>query len=117
MEQQRIESSDTDEALLIKGTGWVTLGIKLGAVESAIGFVPPQFGVVLARRILRFLGRALLIIGLLKGCVFNALPNLICDVVAYKLIGSMYPKTFNKSAKKLSLENANGHSAVPVSDL
>ncbi|KAJ4486781.1 hypothetical protein C8J55DRAFT_508626 [Lentinula edodes] len=67
LEQQRIESSDTDEALLIKGTGWVTLGIKLGAVESAIGFVPPQFGVVLARRILRFLGRALLIIGLLKG--------------------------------------------------
>ncbi|KAJ4490452.1 hypothetical protein J3R30DRAFT_80993 [Lentinula aciculospora] len=67
LEQERIESSDTDVALLLRGTGWVTLGIKLGAVESVIGFVTPQFGVVLARRIIRLLGRASLIIGLLKG--------------------------------------------------
>ncbi|KAJ3793269.1 hypothetical protein GGU11DRAFT_417436 [Lentinula aff. detonsa] len=67
LEQQRIETSDTDEALLLRGTGWITLGIKLGAVETAIGFVSPQFGVVLARRILRLLGRASLIIGLLEG--------------------------------------------------
>ncbi|KAJ3976033.1 hypothetical protein EV361DRAFT_817327 [Lentinula raphanica] len=67
MEQQRIESSNSDAALLFRGTGWITLGIKLGAVETVIGYVTPQFGLVLARRIVRLLGRASLIIGLFKG--------------------------------------------------
>jgi hypothetical protein len=67
LEQQRIESSDSDEALLFRGTAWVALGIKLGAIESAIGFVPSRFGLVLARRILRALGRGSLVIGVVKG--------------------------------------------------
>ncbi|KAF9078350.1 hypothetical protein BDP27DRAFT_6215 [Rhodocollybia butyracea] len=67
LEQQRIESSDSDEALLFRGTAWVALGIKLGAIESAIGFVPSRFGLVLARRILRALGRGSLVIGVFKG--------------------------------------------------
>ncbi|KAF5391315.1 hypothetical protein D9757_002082 [Collybiopsis confluens] len=67
LEQERIESSGVDEALLFKGTGWIAVGIKLGAIETVIGFVRPQFGLVLARRILRTLGRASLIVGVFKG--------------------------------------------------
>ncbi|KIK59675.1 hypothetical protein GYMLUDRAFT_244896 [Collybiopsis luxurians FD-317 M1] len=67
LEQERIESTNADEALLFKGTGWIAFGIKLGAVESVIGFVQPHFGVVLARRIIRTLARASLTIGVFKG--------------------------------------------------
>ncbi|KAE9404096.1 hypothetical protein BT96DRAFT_917069 [Gymnopus androsaceus JB14] len=67
LEQQRIESSETDEMVLFRGTGWVAFGILLGAVETCVGFIYPQFGLVLTRRILRLLGRASLVIGIFKG--------------------------------------------------
>ena len=56
---------------MFKGTGWIVVGIKLGAIETVLAFIQPRFGIVLARRILRTLGRASLVIGLFKGCVYS----------------------------------------------
>ncbi|KIK61502.1 hypothetical protein GYMLUDRAFT_997362 [Collybiopsis luxurians FD-317 M1] len=67
LEQGRIESTEADEALLVRGTAWIVLGIKVGAIETAIAFVPQFFGTTLARRILRAVGRGSLVFGLLRG--------------------------------------------------
>jgi hypothetical protein len=67
VDQRRIETSKSDEAHLLRGVGWVTAGLKLGAIESVIGFVSVGFGSILIRRILRLLGRACLVIGAVKG--------------------------------------------------
>jgi hypothetical protein len=42
-------------------------GIKLGAIETVVGFAPAGFGGAITRRILRLLGRACLIVGIVKG--------------------------------------------------
>jgi len=65
-----------DEIHLFRGLGWVSAGLKLGAIETVVGFADINFGVALTRRILRFFGRAMLIIGVIKGCAYlsNCLP-------------------------------------------
>lgn len=65
--QQRIETKHTDEHHFFNGTGWISIGIKLGAIESIVGFTAGGFAVPLTRRILRLVGRACMIIGALKG--------------------------------------------------
>jgi hypothetical protein len=45
------------------------LGMKISAIESATGFATMSFGLILTRRILRMLGRACIIIGIVKGFV------------------------------------------------
>ncbi|CAL1709984.1 unnamed protein product [Somion occarium] len=71
MNQRRIDTTvdgSDNEVHLFNGLGWIIGGIKLGAVESIIGFVQDGgFGLALTRRILRLLGRACLIIGVVKG--------------------------------------------------
>jgi hypothetical protein len=67
VDQSRIEASQSDEAHLFQGIGWIAVGIKLGAIESVIAFAPSGFGGALTRRALRFLGRACLTIGVVKG--------------------------------------------------
>lgn len=69
MNQRRIDSTNRsdDEVHLVNGLGWIAGGIKLGAIESVIGFVDASFGLAMTRRILRLLGRACLIIGVVKG--------------------------------------------------
>ncbi|KAH7919393.1 hypothetical protein BV22DRAFT_1133859 [Leucogyrophana mollusca] len=68
LDQRRIESTETDEHHFFNGIGWITVGVKLGAIETIVGFAQGSlFAVPLARRILRLLGRASLIIGVLKG--------------------------------------------------
>ncbi|KAJ7468947.1 hypothetical protein B0H11DRAFT_2238492 [Mycena galericulata] len=67
VDQRRIETTSTDQAHLIRGIGWISGGFKLGAVETVIGFAQGGFGGALTRRILRFLARAFLIIGIVKG--------------------------------------------------
>ncbi|KAJ7172996.1 hypothetical protein C8R43DRAFT_978153 [Mycena crocata] len=67
VDQRRIETTSTDQAHLIRGIGWITGGFKLGAVETVIGFANGGFGGALTRRIIRFLARAFLIIGIVKG--------------------------------------------------
>ncbi|THH30486.1 hypothetical protein EUX98_g3697 [Antrodiella citrinella] len=70
LNQRQIDITDRgadNQAHLFNGLGWIAAGIKLGAVEGLIGFAAGGFGEALTRRILRFLGRACLIIGVLKG--------------------------------------------------
>lgn len=69
MNQRRIDNTQRteDEVHLFNGLGWITVGIKLGAIESIIGFVDASFGLAMTRRILKLLGRACLIIGVVKG--------------------------------------------------
>ena len=55
------------EAYLFKGTGWIALGMVLSTVESVIGFAEGEFGVFFTRRLLRMIGRACVIIGVVKG--------------------------------------------------
>lgn len=65
--QRNFEATASDQAYLFRGTAWIAGALKLGAIETVIGFVPSSFGIVLTRRILRFLSRAFLCIGIVKG--------------------------------------------------
>ncbi|KAJ7216372.1 hypothetical protein GGX14DRAFT_604502, partial [Mycena pura] len=67
VDQRRIETTSTDQAHLLRGIGWIAGGFKLGAIETVIGFAQGGFGGALTRRIVRFLARAFLIIGIVKG--------------------------------------------------
>lgn len=72
VDQRRIDNTahgNDNERHFFNGIGWIALGIKLGAIESIVGFASGDFGLILTRRILRFLGRACLIIGIVKGSV------------------------------------------------
>lgn len=55
------------EGILFRGLGWLVVGTKLSAIESAVGFATTSFGVILTRRVLRMIGRACIIIGVIKG--------------------------------------------------
>ncbi|OBZ77121.1 hypothetical protein A0H81_03158 [Grifola frondosa] len=67
--QRNIEEAPRSEveAYLFRGLGWIVVGMKLGAIETVVGFAQGGFTVALIRRILRLLGRGCLIIGILKG--------------------------------------------------
>ncbi|KAJ6562437.1 hypothetical protein B0H19DRAFT_1260013 [Mycena capillaripes] len=67
VDQRRIEVTSTEQAHFIRGIGWISAGFKLGAIETVIGFAQGGFGGALVRRSLRFLARAFLIIGIVKG--------------------------------------------------
>ncbi|TFK52970.1 hypothetical protein OE88DRAFT_1656687 [Heliocybe sulcata] len=69
VDQRRIElSGDSDHSVvLFKGLGWLAIGLKLGAIETVVGFALDGFGGPITRRILRFLSRACLTIGVVKG--------------------------------------------------
>jgi hypothetical protein len=67
IDQHNIESRSMDRNHLIRGTGWVVGGLKFGAIETVTGFGDATFGAVFTRRVLRFLSRAFLIIGIVKG--------------------------------------------------
>ncbi|KAI0089420.1 hypothetical protein BDY19DRAFT_993028 [Irpex rosettiformis] len=69
LEKRRIEvaKNQDNEAALINGLGWMVVGIKLGFVEAVLGFVGGSFATIIVRRGLRFLSRAFLIIGVVKG--------------------------------------------------
>lgn len=67
--QRLIEVAANDETQLLRGTAWVALGLKLGEIETIIGFVENVYWSAMTRRILRMLARASLVIGLIKGYV------------------------------------------------
>lgn len=46
----------------MRGTGWLAVGLKIGAVETAIGFAGFNFTPTIARRVLRVIGRAFILI-------------------------------------------------------
>jgi hypothetical protein len=57
------------------GIVYMTIGLEFGVIETAVGFADGSFRDALARRLLRAIARALLIIGLIKGLVvFYVLP-------------------------------------------
>lgn len=68
------------EGILFRGLGWLVIGAKISAIETATGFATTSFGVILTRRVLRMIGRACIIIGVIKGfaspqCFFSGIPN------------------------------------------
>ena len=68
--QRSLDASQSEkemEAHLFRGLGWIVAGTKLGAIETVIGFAQGGFGIAFTRRVLRMLGHACLIIGLVKG--------------------------------------------------
>lgn len=68
---------NSDEAHLFKGIVWICIGLKLGAIESVIGFANIGFAGAMSRRLLRFLSRGFLTVGLAKGYVFvTSMPRL-----------------------------------------
>lgn len=72
-DQRRIDTENTDERHFFNGTGWIALGIKLGAAECFVGFASGGFSIPLSRRILRLASRACIIFGTLKGWVSSTL--------------------------------------------
>lgn len=54
----------------VRGIVWVSAGVKIGALESLLGFAGGSFGIALARRIMRFSSRVCLCIGLSMRYVF-----------------------------------------------
>lgn len=71
VQQREIEDKGgmQEETYLFKGTGWMALGMALSAAEAFVGFASGVFGIFLTRRILRMIGRACIIIGVVKGHV------------------------------------------------
>jgi hypothetical protein len=67
VDKRRIRTTEADEAHPFRGIGWICCGFKLGAIETVLGFAGGAFGVALARRILRFLARAFVCIGITMG--------------------------------------------------
>jgi hypothetical protein len=66
---RRIQTSTTDEGRLhlFGELGWTAAGIKLGAIETVLGFTDAGFGQDITRRVLRLLSRACLSVAVVKG--------------------------------------------------
>jgi hypothetical protein len=67
LNKKRIETSFMDAAHFLRGIPWLFAALKLGTIETVVGFAGGQFGVAFTRRMLRFLSRACLCIGLAEG--------------------------------------------------
>ncbi|KAF9025831.1 hypothetical protein BDZ89DRAFT_1135245 [Hymenopellis radicata] len=67
LNQRDLEAASSDQGYLFKGTGWISGGLKLGAIETVIGFAHAGFGGAITRRILRLLSHACISIGVVKG--------------------------------------------------
>lgn len=63
------EASTKPKPYMFKGVGWVALGVKLGSIESLLGFVDGQYNIIITRRVLRLLSRTCMIVAVLTGCV------------------------------------------------
>lgn len=71
------------EGILFRGLGWLAVGAKISAIESAAGFATTSFGVILTRRVLRMIGRACLIIGVIKGFVSSLTRWSLCVIMYF----------------------------------
>ncbi|KAH9046608.1 hypothetical protein EDB84DRAFT_1465598 [Lactarius hengduanensis] len=69
VKQRSIEdrAATEQEGVLFRGQGWLVVGMKLSMCETALGWVPPSFGLLFTRRGIRLIGRACIIIGVVKG--------------------------------------------------
>ncbi|KAH9077561.1 hypothetical protein EDB83DRAFT_1491396 [Lactarius deliciosus] len=69
VKQRNIEdrAATEQEGVLFRGQGWLVVGMKLSMCETALGWVAPSFGLLFTRRGIRLIGRACIIIGVVKG--------------------------------------------------
>ncbi|KAI8989181.1 hypothetical protein BD414DRAFT_486330 [Trametes punicea] len=70
LHKRTIETNGNEKAMethLFRGLGWIVVGMKLGAIETVIGFAQGGFPIAFTRRLLRFIAHACLIVGVLKG--------------------------------------------------
>lgn len=51
--QRNIEYTGSDQGTLYGGIGWTSAGLKVGAIETVLGFVGPSFGLQMTRRSLK----------------------------------------------------------------
>ncbi|KAI0315294.1 hypothetical protein OF83DRAFT_365126 [Amylostereum chailletii] len=124
--QRDIESRNNvqNETFLFKGTGWIALGMTVATVESVIGFAEGQFGLFFTRRLLRMLGRACVIIGVVKGpdrhLQFEMMEGekrgrrtttLRMNISNPLLIGS---SSQQRESRLIPIKTANGMSDLPV---
>ena len=65
----RSEREKAKRGRSLRGLGWMLAGIKLGAIEVLIGYIPSGFEQSLSRRLVRLLARAMLAWGVYKGYV------------------------------------------------
>ena len=70
LHRRNIETGENEKAMeaqFFRGLGWIVVGMKLGAIETVIGFAQGGFGIAFARRLLKFLAHACLVIGIMQG--------------------------------------------------
>ncbi|KAH8978628.1 hypothetical protein EDB92DRAFT_2119174 [Lactarius akahatsu] len=69
VKQRNIEdrAATEQEGVLFRGQGWLVVGMKLSMCETALGWVAPSFGLLFTRRGIRLIGRACIVIGVVKG--------------------------------------------------
>jgi hypothetical protein len=60
-------SKKNRQNMRMRGVGWIAAGIKLGAIEVLLGFVPNGFGMALTRRLFRVVSRLMLAWGVYQG--------------------------------------------------
>jgi hypothetical protein len=67
--RRQIQTSAVDEdwSHLFGKLGWTAAGVKLGAIETVLGFTDAGFGQDITRRVLRLLSRACLCVAVAKG--------------------------------------------------
>lgn len=65
--QRDFEASSSDQAYLFRGICWISGGLKLGVIETVVGFAHTGFSGALIRRVFRCLARACLCIGVANG--------------------------------------------------
>lgn len=65
--QRRIETQSVDEGYFMNGIGWLSAGVKLGAIETVAGLAQGGFNGAIIRRVIRLCSRACLCMGVIKG--------------------------------------------------
>jgi hypothetical protein len=94
------------EGILFRGLGWLVVGAKISAVESAVGFATTSFGVILTRRVLRMIARACLIIGVIKGF---ASPQIYFSCMIMYFPGLTTKRNFSFSIPIRPTSSCRGH--------
>jgi hypothetical protein len=109
------------EGILYRGLGWLAVGTKVSAIESAIGFATTSFGVILTRRLLRMIGRACIIIGVIKGFAFPSRIFFLYDNVFFRpdrkedflILDTDKANEFLSGTRKLNLSGGQANISSP----
>ncbi|KAH6910597.1 hypothetical protein BKA70DRAFT_1560504 [Coprinopsis sp. MPI-PUGE-AT-0042] len=67
LNQRKFQNKGKDAYHLVKGIAWLSTGLKIGAIETLVGFMGASFEILLTRKILHLLSRIFLCIGIIKG--------------------------------------------------